>query len=105
MSDIHPKPAEHVAPLVRLGRFLKDNPVIPLIGFLFALIGILELMRPGIVSVFWSETLIKFCDLSCCDAGSRAQCLTHCLTCLAIDFLSCRTFSIVRHLFRLRHRT
>jgi hypothetical protein len=32
MSDIHPQAETEVRPLVRLGRFLKDNPVIPLIG-------------------------------------------------------------------------
>jgi hypothetical protein len=35
MSDIHPQAEVEVRPLVRLGRFLKDNPVIPLIGLLF----------------------------------------------------------------------
>jgi hypothetical protein len=34
MSDIHPQAETEVRPLVRLGRFLKDNPVIPLIGLL-----------------------------------------------------------------------
>ena len=56
---------------VRLGRFLAANPVIPLIGFLFLLIALLEVMRPGIVlpflggregivSTFWVGNLIKF---------------------------------------------
>jgi ribose transport system permease protein len=60
MSDVHPKAEDHVPPMVRLGRFLKDNPVVPLILFLVLLIGILELMRPGIVSPFWAGNLIKF---------------------------------------------
>jgi ribose transport system permease protein len=60
MSDIHPKAETEVPPLVRAGRFLKDNPVVPLIGFLLLLMGILELMRPGIISPFWAGNLIKF---------------------------------------------
>ncbi len=59
------------APMVRFGRFLRDNPVIPLIAFLLLLIVVLEFMRPGIVtpfrvgregviSTFWVGNLIKF---------------------------------------------
>lgn len=57
--------------MVRLGRFLRDNPMIPLLVFLFLLIASLEFMRPGIViplragrdgliSTFWVGNLIKF---------------------------------------------
>ncbi|ABD54383.1 ABC transporter permease [Jannaschia sp. CCS1] len=57
--------------LKRFGRYLADNPVIPLIAFLFLLIAVLEIMRPGIVtpfragrdgiiSTFWVGNLIKF---------------------------------------------
>jgi len=57
--------------MVRVGRHLKDNPVVPLLLFLFLLIGLLEIMRPGIVtpyragrdgivSMFWVGNLIKF---------------------------------------------
>jgi ribose transport system permease protein len=60
MSDMRPQAADHAPAMVRLGRFLKDNPVVPLILFLFLLIGILELMRPGIISPFWAGNLIKF---------------------------------------------
>lgn len=60
MTNIHPEAEAETRPLVRLGRFLKDNPVIPLIGLLFLLIGALELMRPGIISAFWVGNLIKF---------------------------------------------
>lgn len=60
MSDMRPLAADHAPAMVRLGRFLKDNPVVPLILFLFLLIGILELMRPGIISPFWAGNLIKF---------------------------------------------
>ena len=55
------------AGLVRFGRILRDNPVIPLIAFLFLLIAVLEvfvLMRTewtrGIISTFWVGNLIKF---------------------------------------------
>lgn len=58
-------------PLARFGRFLRDNPVVPLIAFLLLLIAMLEVMRPGIVtpfragrdgiiSTFWVGNLIKF---------------------------------------------
>ena len=58
-------------PLVRFGRFLRDNPIIPLLVFLVLLIAALEVMRPGIVtpfragregliSTFWVGNLIKF---------------------------------------------
>ena len=58
-------------PFVRLGRFLRDNPMVPLLAFLFLLIAALEVMRPGIVmpiragrdgliSTFWVGNLIKF---------------------------------------------
>jgi len=60
MSDIHPQAEPEARPLVRFGRFLKDNPVIPLIGLLLLLIGTLELMRPGIISPFWAGNTIKF---------------------------------------------
>lgn len=60
MSDIHPQAETEISALVRFGRFLKDNPVIPLIGLLFLLIGALELMRPGIISPFWAGNTIKF---------------------------------------------
>jgi ribose transport system permease protein len=60
MSDIHPEAEAEARPMVRLGRFLKDNPVIPLIGLLLLLIGALELMRPGIISPFWASNTIKF---------------------------------------------
>ncbi len=57
--------------VVRFGRYLRDNPVIPLLVFLLLLIAVLEFMRPGIVtpfragrdgliSTFWVGNLIKF---------------------------------------------
>lgn len=58
MSDTAtPQPAPL---LVRLGRFLRDNPVIPLIALLFVLMGALEYMRPGILSPFWMGNTVKF---------------------------------------------
>lgn len=55
----------------QLGRYLRDNPMVPLIIFLILLVASLELMRPGIVtpfragregliSTFWLGNLIKF---------------------------------------------
>jgi ribose transport system permease protein len=66
MSDVTTDP-----PLMRVGRFLRDNPIVPLVFFLFVLIAVLEVMRPGIVmpiragrdgliSTFWVGNLIKF---------------------------------------------
>ena len=66
MSDATTDP-----PLIRLARYLRDNPMIPLLVFLFLLIAVLEIMRPGIVmpiragrdgliSTFWVGNLIKF---------------------------------------------
>ena len=63
--------AETDPPLVRIGRYLRDNPMIPLIIFLLLLVATLEVMRPGIVtpfragrdgliSTFWVGNLIKF---------------------------------------------
>ena len=53
--------AEDTTPvMVRLGRFLSDNPLIPLIVLLGVLVGVLETMRPGIVSLFWLDNTIKF---------------------------------------------
>lgn len=57
--------------LERFGRYLADNPMIPLIVFLLLLVAALEVMRPGIVtpfragrdgllSMFWIGNLIKF---------------------------------------------
>ena len=56
---------------IRLGRFMRDNPVVPLIAFLVLLITVLEIMKPGmitpfragrdgIISTFWVGNLIKF---------------------------------------------
>jgi ribose transport system permease protein len=52
--------ADDTPPMVRLGRFLGDYPVIPLIILLCGLVGVLEIMRPGIISPFWFGNTIKF---------------------------------------------
>ncbi|MBF9044256.1 ABC transporter permease [Rhodobacterales bacterium HKCCE4037] len=68
MSDarIHAEAAEERG-LVRFGRFLRDNPVVPLIFFLILLIIAhfyvvmpLRTGRTGALSVFWVNNLIKF---------------------------------------------
>jgi ribose transport system permease protein len=47
-------------PIKRLVRFLGDNPMIPLIVLLLGLIGLLEVLRPGIVNERWIANTIKF---------------------------------------------
>ncbi|WP_226782494.1 ABC transporter permease [Oceaniglobus trochenteri] len=44
----------------RIARFLGDYPLIPLIVLLFALIGVLEFMRPGIFNERWIGNTVKF---------------------------------------------
>lgn len=46
--------------MARFGRFLGDNPIIPLIFLLLLLVGTLEFMRPGIVNERWIGNTIKF---------------------------------------------
>jgi len=53
-------PQDTASLLVRLGRFLRDNPIFPLIILLLALIATLEFMRPGIVNERWIGNTIKF---------------------------------------------
>ena len=56
---------------VRFGRFVRANPVMPLIALLVFLIAVLEVMKPGmiiplrggrdgLISIFWVGNLIKF---------------------------------------------
>lgn len=59
-DQVHPAQEDHVSTPVRIGRFLGDNPVIPLIILLCCLVGVLEIMRPGIISPFWFGNTIKF---------------------------------------------
>jgi ribose transport system permease protein len=44
----------------RIGRFLRDNPLIPLILLLLVLVAILEIRQPGIVNERWIGNTIKF---------------------------------------------
>ncbi len=46
--------------LVRVGRVMGSNPVIPLLILLAALMAVLEVMRPGIVNERWIANTIKF---------------------------------------------
>ena len=46
--------------LARVGRFLSDNPMIPLMVLLLLLVGVLEYMRPGIVNERWMANTVKF---------------------------------------------
>jgi len=55
MSEVTQPPV-----LTRIGRFLGDNPMIPLIVLLLALVAILQFMRPGIVNERWIANTIKF---------------------------------------------
>lgn len=49
-----------VSPLQRAGRIIRDNPVIPLILLLFALIALLEGLQPGIFNERWVGNTIRF---------------------------------------------
>jgi ribose transport system permease protein len=51
---------ERPAVLVRVGRMMGSNPVIPLLILLAALMAVLEVMRPGIVNERWIANTIKF---------------------------------------------
>ena len=44
----------------RFGRFLADNPLIPLVVLLLLLVGVLEYLRPGIVNERWMANTVKF---------------------------------------------
>lgn len=46
-------------PMHRVLRVMAENPLIPLLLLLFALVVLLELMQPGIVSAFWISNTIK----------------------------------------------
>lgn len=59
-DQVHPSDEEVTPVHVRIGRFLGDNPVIPLIVLLLGLVGVLEIMRPGIISPFWFSNTLKF---------------------------------------------
>jgi ribose transport system permease protein len=44
----------------RIGRLMGDNPMLPLILLLLGLVGILEIMQPGIVNARWLGNTIRF---------------------------------------------
>ncbi len=47
------------SPLTRTLRFMGDYPLVPLVILLFLLIGLLELMNPGVVNQRWLANTIK----------------------------------------------
>mgnify|MGYP003536758728 FL=1 len=47
------------APLARLGRMMVENPLLPLILLLFMLVGVLAVLNPAILSLFWVGNTIK----------------------------------------------
>ncbi len=44
----------------RVGRFIRDNPVLPLIILLAALVGLLQFLQPGIFNERWVSNTIRF---------------------------------------------
>jgi ribose transport system permease protein len=47
-------------PMARLGRLMVERPLIPLILLLCGLVGILEIMQPGIFNARWLGNTVKF---------------------------------------------
>ncbi len=45
--------------LSRLGRLMVDNPLLPLTLILLALIGVLAVLNPAILSMFWASNTLK----------------------------------------------
>jgi ribose transport system permease protein len=56
MTDMTP---DTPAPFARLGRLMVDRPILPLILLLLLLIGILAILNPAILSLFWASNTIK----------------------------------------------
>lgn len=48
------------SPVARLGRVMRDQPVIPLVLLLLALVAVLQVMQPGIVNERWLGNTVKF---------------------------------------------
>ena len=46
-------------PLNRLGRLIVDNPLIPLVLLLLLLVGVLVILNPGVLSLFWLGNTLK----------------------------------------------
>ncbi len=55
MSDV-----AEVSPVKRLGRLMVEYPLIPLFLLLLGLIGVLEIMQPGIINPRWIGNTMKF---------------------------------------------
>lgn len=51
--------AEAEPAISRLGRAMVDNPLLPLIGLLVLLIGVLAVLNPGVLSLFWAGNTLK----------------------------------------------
>ena len=51
--------AEEPTTMGRIGRLMVDNPLIPLVILLFALIGVLAILNPAILSAFWVSNTLK----------------------------------------------
>jgi ribose transport system permease protein len=51
--------ADQPTAFARIGRLMVDNPLIPLILLLFVLIGVLAVLNPAILSVFWVGNTLK----------------------------------------------
>jgi ribose transport system permease protein len=48
-----------VSPMSRLGRVMVDAPLIPLVVLLLALVGVLAILNPGVLSLFWLSNTLK----------------------------------------------
>ena len=46
-------------PMPRLGRMMVDNPLIPLLLLLLALVCVLAILNPGVLSLFWLGNTLK----------------------------------------------
>lgn len=51
---------ETISPMQRVSQFIRENPVLPLIALLFALVGLLEYLQPGIFNERWVGNTIRF---------------------------------------------
>jgi ribose transport system permease protein len=60
MSDTAATPTSGVSFGRRIRRFMSDQPLVPLIILLIALVVILQIMRPGIVNERWIANTVKF---------------------------------------------
>ncbi len=45
--------------LSRLARLLRDRPILPLVLLLLALVGLLQIMNPGVVNLLWFGNALK----------------------------------------------